>query len=260
MNKAVGLDRKELIRAIKRGNYVGGSSQLLTDGCSAFGANHIAFVAFKLRHLTSTMPYLKLTYPTKWVSHYAANNYMAHDPVIEGSLQSIDTLNWDALDWRGDLRQRIRKESQEYLGRSGATIPVHGALGDRALLSFTTDLSVDAWREYLRVAERDMIEFSAFFLRTILAEEGLHVPAGLKPLSPRERAVLQLCAFGMKTAAVAKALKITDRTARAYFETAQGKLGAANRYHAISRAIGLGLIDAAGWDPADVKGEAPAKY
>jgi two-component system response regulator DevR len=61
-------------------------------------------------------------------------------------------------------------------------------------------------------------------------------------LTGREREVLQLLSEGNTTADTAKELFLSPATVRSYAEAAMGKLGAANRSHAVAQALRLELI------------------
>lgn len=67
--------------------------------------------------------------------------------------------------------------------------------------------------------------------------------AGLvEPLTARELEVLQLLAAGMPNQAIAQQLVVSLDTAKKHVSHVLGKLGAANRTQAVSRARELGLI------------------
>lgn len=67
-------------------------------------------------------------------------------------------------------------------------------------------------------------------------------------LSPREREVLGLLADGMAVAQIAKALYISESTAKTHISKLYEKLGAGNRAQAIMTAMRMGLIKAEGPD------------
>jgi DNA-binding NarL/FixJ family response regulator len=61
-------------------------------------------------------------------------------------------------------------------------------------------------------------------------------------VSPREREVLGLLADGLAVAQIAKALYISESTAKTHISKLYEKLGAANRAQAIMAAMRMGLI------------------
>jgi DNA-binding CsgD family transcriptional regulator len=61
-------------------------------------------------------------------------------------------------------------------------------------------------------------------------------------LSPREREVLALVARGRSNREIAKALIVTEHTAKYHVAQLLNKLGAGNRAEAVTRAVAAGLI------------------
>ena len=61
-------------------------------------------------------------------------------------------------------------------------------------------------------------------------------------LSPREADTLRMLALGHSRAQAAHALAISERTLRAYVDSARVKLGATNTTHAVAQAVATGLI------------------
>lgn len=66
--------------------------------------------------------------------------------------------------------------------------------------------------------------------------------AGDSPLTPREADVLELAAEGAPVEEIARRAHLTEGTVRNYLSSAVGKIGAANRHEAASRARQLGWI------------------
>ncbi len=69
-----------------------------------------------------------------------------------------------------------------------------------------------------------------------------HVRGDADPLTPREREVLQLVAQGLANKQIAARLGITERTVKLHVSNILGKLGAANRTDAVTRAVQRGLV------------------
>lgn len=63
-----------------------------------------------------------------------------------------------------------------------------------------------------------------------------------RPLSARERQVVELVAHGMTDAAIAAELNMSIPTMRRRLELARYKLGAANRAHAAALAVARGIV------------------
>jgi two-component system, NarL family, nitrate/nitrite response regulator NarL len=76
----------------------------------------------------------------------------------------------------------------------------------------------------------------------LVAPAGRTAAAGVEPLTPREREVLELVADGLSNKAIADRLDISDQTVKFHVASICGKLGAANRTEAVRLALGRGLL------------------
>lgn len=69
------------------------------------------------------------------------------------------------------------------------------------------------------------------------------LPAGIEPLSERERAVLLLAAAGLTNRAIGLQLSISDRTVQGHLANIFGKLQVGSRTEAVTRALQLKMIE-----------------
>lgn len=90
----------------------------------------------------------------------------------------------------------------------------------------------------IRVLRRGFALYGAFFAR--LRREA-NLPTRVD-LSRREIDVLQRCAHGMRTDAIASELEVSAHTVREHIDRAKQKLGARNLSHAVALAMRAGLI------------------
>lgn len=90
----------------------------------------------------------------------------------------------------------------------------------------------------IRVLRRGFALYGAFFAR-LRREANLPMRVDL---SRREIDVLQRCAHGMKTDAIATELEVSAHTVREHIDRARLKLGARNLSHAVALAMRAGLI------------------
>jgi DNA-binding NarL/FixJ family response regulator len=67
--------------------------------------------------------------------------------------------------------------------------------------------------------------------------------AGSERLTPRELSVLRLAAKGQGNRAIADALSISEDTVKSRMRNIMGKLGAEDRTHAVTIALGRGFLD-----------------
>lgn len=242
-----GLDTRHwraVINSVRRRSDVPCVKSLLREVCDELGLRNAVYHASSLRSLTNSAPYLKLTYSDEWVSEYISENYFNIDPVVQFRHDGRTGFSWDDLNWEGEIRSRFRETSIEAgVGRTGASIPIQGRAGDAALFSVSSDMTDVEWRMFLYESMPLIRNLGLAIHDKVLDVEGLSSDATMRSLSGREIDVLRLCAQGWTGTMIAKELGITERTVRAYVESAREKLDASNRMHAVCRAIGKGIIE-----------------
>lgn len=82
----------------------------------------------------------------------------------------------------------------------------------------------------------------AILVATPETSDDEHDRSLVEPLTPREIEVLELVAQGLPNKRIAERLGISDQTVKFHVASVAGKLGAANRTDAVSRAVRAGLI------------------
>lgn len=218
-------------------------SEIFDDIREFYGVEHIVYHALNVRGLTQEGPYLRLTYPKEWIARYFEQNYFSIDPVVEEGTRAFLPFNWNDLDWSSRQRQEFAKDATAHsIGISGLSVPIRGPDGQHALFSVSTTRDPKDWREFLLEHGRELHIIAHYLHNGVIATEGTEVPETVKPLSLRERSVLQWSAAGKTTADIATILGIAERTVRVYLDVARHKLNATNRTHAVARALSLGLI------------------
>ncbi len=177
------------------------------------------------------------TYPVEWVMHYINEGYRNHDPVYMSTQRSWLPVEWSRLNWSGKMEHRILKEALDGgVGLNGYSIPMRGAAGRFAMLSFNVNAKPAQWESQLEAQKRDYLLLSHYVHEKVQALTG-EEEATIKELSPRERDVLTLLSLGKSRAQAAEQLKISEHTFRVYVDTARHKLGALNTTHAVAVAL-----------------------
>ncbi|MGH8580946.1 MAG: helix-turn-helix transcriptional regulator [Gammaproteobacteria bacterium] len=101
-------------------------------------------------------------YCPEWFSHYEAMGYRKVDPIILHCQNQILPLSWDELDLSDEKQKiscQIMSEAREFGLKSGFSIPVHGANGEVALLSFTSTVEP----EKAKAGILEAIPYAQFF-------------------------------------------------------------------------------------------------
>ncbi len=185
-------------------------------------------------------------FPETWWQRYKEANHIEIDPTLAHCQQSLLPVSWSDLAARPDVSARERHfmmEAREHGLGCGITFPVHGAHGEKALLSLgryrcpaAGDSGVDPLVPHLQLLAHHLHEAVR---RTIEIEE---IATDRPRLSARERECLLWAAEGKTAWETGQILGITERTAIFHLHNAAGKLNVSNRQHAVARAISLGLI------------------
>jgi len=94
----------------------------------------------------------------------------------------------------------------------------------------------------VRAAEAGLVLLALPVAANTLAPATATARAAAEPLTPRELQVLQLVAQGMPNKGIARALTISENTAKFHVASLSGKLGASSRTEAVTLAARRGLI------------------
>jgi len=200
------------------------------------------------------------SYSTDWVQRYVDRDYLRIDPVIIGCFRKFNPVDWKRLDWSSKAARAFQKDAIDHgIGNQGYSIPIRGPNGQFALFSASRNCSDDAWSEFTRANQRDLILFAHYFNDRALEIAKGRAPEPAKSLSPREVDALTFLAMGYGRGQVAEMLEISEHTLRAYIESARFKLNALNTTHAVARALSEGMIVVGGAARA-AQGDWPGRH
>ena len=186
-------------------------------------------------------PYLAVTYSTDWVDHYIARNFREIDPVLAQGFKQTLPIDWSKFDLSSKLVRDFFGEAKEFgIGGNGFTIPIRSHNGTSALFTVTDDCLPIKWASKLHDLKRDLVIVSLHVHEMICRTEGIFTPS--VKLGGREMECLKWASSGKTVYETSIILNISERTVRAYLDTARHKLNAANVTHAVTRAISTGLI------------------
>ena len=208
------------------------------------GMAHATYVGLTVPGKTSESPIVWTTYDEAWQKHYSENNYARIDPVIAVERRSVLPVDWADIQSTNLTARRIFGEANEFgIGRQGLVIPVRGPRGDRGLFIVTSNASAAEWRGSKKSAMRDLVLIAQYVHQQAMTEADVYKSISQNfRLAPRETECLRWAAAGKSVIDTATILNISERVVRGYIDSARHKLNALNVAHAVSRAIGLGLI------------------
>lgn len=177
------------------------------------------------------------TWPKAWMELYAANGFIADDPLVAEAVVNPDPFTWDEMmTERGYAGNRVIAAAAKFGWHEGFAVPVHGPGDVRGIVALAA--------ERMQVPDRQARARLVRIARSCFAvARRLHdrqtAPLGL---TPREREALALVARGLEDAAIGEALGVTRASAHMYVERAKRRLGAATRAQAVATALGEGWI------------------
>jgi LuxR family transcriptional regulator, quorum-sensing system regulator BjaR1 len=179
-------------------------------------------------------------WPMGWFELYARENYVRADPVIRLCRNTTRPFEWTEAPYDAERERRaaeIMRRAADFGMARGFCLPIHGVEGYEACLSMSgTDLDLSP---RTKPAIHLMAMYAFERARTIVSPAQRKWSDGL---TPREREALTWAAAGKSAADTGRILGITERTVTAHIVSACQKLGAANKTHAVARAVHEKLI------------------
>ncbi len=185
-------------------------------------------------------------YPGTWVSRYETAHYEGIDPVLPSAARSLVPILWDDLLKRNDidkLQREIFEEAKAVGLYHGITIPVHGQMGDFALVSVASDLNDAEFKKVVSAHLHEIHIASLYYHDAVRSNftQPAHQDDNIR-LTNRERECLLWTARGKTAWETSEILAISENTVNFYIKNAMKKLGVFNKNHAVVRAIMLYLI------------------
>jgi DNA-binding CsgD family transcriptional regulator len=199
-------------------------------------------------HLAQTVsgnvdaPFVRTTYPDKWVSRYLLKDYVKIDPIVQEGFARQLPFDWSEVEPSPAAYDLLIDAIAHGLGAGGYSIPITDRAGRRALFSFNTTEPGEAWTAMVSEHREYWAELGQQMHRKAIFE--LHGAEDPMPqLSPRELECLYWTGQGKESKEIAIILSISDHTARSYLKSARYKLDCANLTKAVTKAIKLRMIN-----------------
>lgn len=189
---------------------------------------------------------------------YCTKNFLAwHEYYLSEQYEEIDTtlhacyLNTEPSVWMLDEQLAVAKTSRERQMRQdsiafgivgGISIPIHGPQNDFAHL-----IAVQMKKDNFLAQAQSLMPILALLgyyyysaIWRLLPQQKNETEQAL--LTSRELSCLTMVAQRISVEEIAKKLNITVRTTHFHIQNANKKLGVANKFEAVNKAIELGLI------------------
>ena len=217
---------------------------LLASVAAEIGASHISYIRFAQDKSTDTsILTATVTYSAEWRLRYFVKEYVKTDPVIAYGRDAMLPFDWEVLGKDNPAALAFLADAANHgVGRSGLSIPVRSRKGAYALVSFTSNLTGDAWRQY-----RDD-NISRLQLLSVLIDSAATInfklPMPPVKLSRREEQCLIWAARGKTYQEIGEILELTFGSVKTHLNSAKHKLNCMNLTHAAALAVAAGVIPA----------------
>lgn len=237
-----------LVAAANRGDDI---ASIVDSIAKSFGFDGFMYgISLSANPDTESRQYVYQTWPAPdLVRVYDERALIEVDPRIQYVLKSVVPQVWDQGTYRG-----ISTAIDGFLDimlpfgiASGVACPVRDMHGRTAILSLSSAiLRNDEVRRRMIVENLgDIMLFGLYFhelfVRGVINHFVRPYLQGRK-LNSRERECLTMAARGLAGEDIASRLSISLRTVQSHFDSARGKLGAANRLEAVAIGLRSGII------------------
>jgi DNA-binding CsgD family transcriptional regulator len=218
-------------------------TRALQDISRCVGARHAALVMQHVPGVVTDNPVSADTFGAAWNSHWSDEGFASVDPARTGASLTQPVVDWESLPRERLKTRRFFRDFQEFqLGRHGLTVLYRGHMGDRSLLTLTSDVTDKRWAVLKDEIAAGLLHIHPALHRFVLRTRyGIDGPAQVR-LTPREKECLNWAAHGHTSKEISDTLGLTAATVNFFIDAAVQKLSASNRAHAAAKAVALGLI------------------
>lgn len=230
----------EGLRAVRTGDEV---CDGLRRGGELFGYENFFMTVLPDRPGEHLGAYTLLSgWPDEWLARYVDEGFVHVDPVVHRLRRDSSPFMWEDAPYRADdaAAARVMNESPDFGLVCGMSVPIHGIHGHQSAACFSSRHRVH-WSGQRLGALQLIAIFAHARMNTILGERGGSGRASPR-LSRREIEVMKWSSAGKSAWDISEILGLSEDTIKEYLGTAQRKLCAANRTHAVAEALRHGLI------------------
>jgi len=189
-------------------------------------------------------PIMVTTMPEQWLERYAQRGYHLWDPVLEAIRKDRAPVEWKVPEEGTDIGSLLLKDARQFGMGAGASIPLFTGSGPgQARIVIVARGDDHEWEDRKALVVRDILLLGQHLHGAVMrSRSGAKVAAAL---SDRQKECLRLLASGLNLTEASISMEITERTAKRYLDEARSRLNAKTTAHAVSRAICLGILQAA---------------
>lgn len=233
--------RQHIFDVIQNADSVASSLCFIRDSYPLRHATYHMMQTALLKHNVDA-PYVKTTYPDKWVARYILKDYVKVDPIVSAGASRSLPFDWSSVITKPEAAEMLQDYQDHELGSHGYSIPIIDKKGRRALFSVNPELNEHSWDKVTDKYLSDWIELAHILHRKAIHE--IYGEADPAPsLSRRQIETLNLSAVGLDHRQIAVELNISEHTVRNYQQSLRHKLGVSSMTHAVAIASQLKIIN-----------------
>lgn len=233
---------------LKAANSIRQLNEALTAYLRCFHINTYAYTYYS--YYPTSINTLKYDHSSSnlklWHEHYIAEKYEDIDSTMDVVYQSTLPVCWDLKQQLQEAKtpreRKMRSDGIEYGVVKGVSIPIHGPLEDFAILMLAQRKDQTCLDNFSAI-QYELFTAAYYFYEYMQKQLlTLHPPEEKHQLSMREMQCLVLLSKQYSLSAIAKQLKITERTVNYHIQRLNKKLGTQNKYQSVMKALQQGLI------------------
>ncbi|WP_193175978.1 helix-turn-helix transcriptional regulator [Oricola nitratireducens] len=180
-------------------------------------------------------------WPPELISSYDRLGLLESSPVIKALRKTVQPFIWNLHEVNRERASGHGSKANELFAQygfeGGVHFPTQDPSGGRGAVSFAGKREKPSSNELFRLS------FISNLLYERVSEIGKADRVSEQTLSARERECLHWTASGKTSQEIATILGLSEHTVNHYLSAACQKLGAANRAHAVAKAIRAGFLD-----------------
>jgi LuxR family transcriptional regulator len=205
------------------------------------GFEYCSYVLRVPMPITSPSVTWSSTYPSQWLDHYFARNYLDTDPLIKQAARELVPVVWASAESDGG-QPEFWEEAMAHGVQHGWALATHGKHMTTGMLSLARGHEKITALE-LSEKEPQLVWLSHVTHGLLGTTETKQARAGVDHhLSLREIEVLRWSAEGKTADEIGTILGISTRTVTFHITSTLTKLGATNKTQAVTKAFLFGLL------------------
>ncbi|MES2826347.1 MAG: LuxR family transcriptional regulator [Pseudomonadota bacterium] len=220
------------------------AKSICLDFCAQIGWSYYLFGVIDATSLSAPKITTITNYPDGWWALYFKENMQKCDPVVNYCFEKTSPIRWDHLmkmeKYNSPASAQMMSTAATFGLTHGFSVPIKSPSGEVAIFSLVAPEMESLDEQFIQVLPYAQ-SLSYSLLDTYIRLKGEVINADFK-ITPREKECLFWACEGKTAWEIAQIIGITERTVIFHMTGATKKLGAANRQHAVAKAIMHGLI------------------